>query len=53
VRAYAHDGADGGAALRAQAGRHFDPRMVNRFLAFLGEETSRWNPLDGVVGGRA
>ncbi len=49
LRAYSRDGADGGAALRAQAGRRFDPRMVNRFLAFLGEEASRWNPLAGVA----
>ncbi len=51
LRAYARDGA-GGASLRAEAGRRFDPRMVNRFLAFLGEEASHWNPLDGVAGGR-
>ena len=49
LRAYSHDGTDGGASLRAQAGRRFDPRMVNRFLAFLGEEASRWNPLAGVA----
>ena len=42
-----------GAALRAEAGRRFDPRMVNRFLAFLGEEASHWNPLDGIAEGRA
>jgi diguanylate cyclase (GGDEF)-like protein len=41
LRAYSHDGTDGGASLRAQAGRQFDPRMVNHFLAFLGEEVSR------------
>jgi len=50
LRAYSHDGTGGGASLRAQAGRRFDPRMVNRFLAFLGEEASRWNPLAGVAG---
>ena len=50
LRAYAEGGFDGGALLRAEAGRRFDPRMVNRFLAFLGEEASRWNPLDGVAG---
>ncbi len=52
LRAYSHDGTDGGASLRAEAGHQFDPRMVNRFLAFLGEEASRWNPLDGVAAER-
>jgi diguanylate cyclase (GGDEF)-like protein len=49
LRAFAHASADASAdaapSLRAQAGRRFDPRMVNRFLAFLGEEASHWNPL--------
>ena len=53
LRAYSHQGVDSGATLRAEAGRRFDPRMVNRFLAFLGEEASHWNPLDGVAEGRA
>jgi diguanylate cyclase (GGDEF)-like protein len=52
LRAYVRDGANGGAALRAESGRRFDPRMVNRFLAFLGEEANHWNPLDGVADGR-
>ena len=50
LRGYAEGGVGGGTLLRAEAGRRFDPRMVNRFLAFLGEEASRWNPLDGVAG---
>ena len=55
LRAYARDSADAAPALRAQAGHQFDPRMVNRFLAFLGEEASRWNPLAAAdaAGGRA
>jgi diguanylate cyclase (GGDEF)-like protein len=52
LRAYVRDSAGGAVALRAESGRRFDPRMVNRFLAFLGEEASRWNPLDGVTDGR-
>jgi diguanylate cyclase (GGDEF)-like protein len=52
LRAYVRDSAGGGASLRAESGRRFDPRMVNRFLAFLGEEASRWNPLNGVADGR-
>jgi len=52
LRAYVRDSVSGGASLRAESGRRFDPRMVNRFLAFLGEEASRWNPLDGVADGR-
>jgi response regulator RpfG family c-di-GMP phosphodiesterase len=51
LRAYVRDSAAGGASLRAESGRRFDPRMVNRFLAFLGEEAGRWNPLDGVADG--
>ena len=53
LRAYSRQGVDSSATLRAEAGRRFDPRMVNRFLAFLGEEASHWNPLDGVAEGRA
>jgi diguanylate cyclase (GGDEF)-like protein len=48
LRAFAR-GADGAAALRAAAGRRLDPRMVNRFLAFLGEEARRWDPLSGTA----
>jgi len=46
LRAFA-SGADGPAALRAAAGRRHDPRMVNRFHAFLGDEARRWDPLSG------
>ena len=52
LRAYAHEGAGVSASLRAAAGRRYDPRMVNRFLAFLGEEASRWDPLGGTAAGR-
>ncbi len=52
LRAYVRDGAAGGASLRAESGRRFDPRMVNRFLAFLAEEASRWNPLGDIADGR-
>jgi diguanylate cyclase (GGDEF)-like protein len=48
LRAFAR-GDDGAAALRAAAGRRLDPRMVNRFLAFLGDEARRWDPLTGPI----
>ena len=53
LHAYVKGGAASGAALRAESGRRFDPRMVNRFLTFLAEEASHWNPLDGIVDRRA
>ena len=52
LRAYADGGPEPGAQIRAQSGKQFDPRMVNRLLTFLSEEARRWNPLDDVAGGR-
>ncbi len=52
LRAYAHEGLGVSASLRAAAGQRYDPRMVNRFLAFLGEEASRWDPLGGSAAER-
>ncbi len=46
LRAYAADSREPVTAVRAGAGKSFDPRMVNRFLAFLAEEARRWSPLD-------
>ena len=52
LRAYAHEGVGVSASLRAAAGQRYDPRMVNRFLAFLGEEASRWDPPGGSAAER-
>ncbi|HMK92196.1 MAG TPA: diguanylate cyclase [Thermoleophilia bacterium] len=52
VRAYAAGGRDAAAEVRAGSGRQFDPRMVNRLLAFVAEEASRYDPLDGLADDR-
>jgi diguanylate cyclase (GGDEF)-like protein len=47
LQAYAKAGAGAIPAVRARAGKELDPRMVNRFLAFLAEEAKAWSPLQG------
>jgi len=45
LQTYAKSGAGAIPAVRARAGKELDPRMVNRFLAFLAEEARHWSPL--------
>ena len=45
LRTYAQSGNGAVAALRSRSGKQLDPRLVNRFLAFLAEEARRWSPL--------
>ena len=52
VRAYGQGSRDPAADIRAESGRQFDPRMVNRLLAFLAEESARRDPLEGLADGR-
>ena len=48
LRAWVESGAAGGASLRARSGKQLDPRLVNRFLAFLAEETGRLSPVSAL-----
>jgi diguanylate cyclase (GGDEF)-like protein len=47
LRTFAESGAGSLEALRSRSGRQLDPRLVNRFLAFLADEAKQWSPLDG------
>jgi diguanylate cyclase (GGDEF)-like protein len=45
VQAYGRAGNGAIAAVRTRSGKQLDPRMVNRFLAFLAEEAKHFSPL--------
>lgn len=56
VQAYGRAGDGAIAAVRTRSGKQLDPRMVNRFLAFLAEEAKHFSPLterQASGGGRA
>jgi diguanylate cyclase (GGDEF)-like protein len=38
--------------VRLRSGKQLDPRLVNRFMAFLADEARQWSPLTGAGGGQ-